>query len=256
MPVLINNDDNVINNQQPVNSSANNLSNTQVNNPSTINSANAFNNTNPSNNPNPSNSAPTVNTASNPLPSNNFSTPASSSQPNQANSPASSNTQAPKQPLPSQDDDSLTSFLDDWDDDPVPTSQKSTKSMSQEERIEMIKRVYKKVFLRDAEQKDINYYKYTNYSEEELINKLLGTDEFKKLMEQGKEYKKLLDKYEDLSLQFQNLQGQFESQQTEFKKLLTLLEEKNRHIQDLRKKLDDPYATGLCSVKPLNTNKH
>lgn len=253
MPVLINNDDNVINNQQSVNSSANN----SVNNTSTVNGANAFNNVTPGNNVNPSNDASNVNSNSNSLASNNnISSPISSTQTNQVTAPVSSNSQTPKQSPAPQDDVPLTSFLDDWDDEPAPTPKKTAKTMSQEERVEMIKRVYKKVFLRDAEQKDINYYKYTNYSEEELTNKLLGTEEFKKLMEQGKEYKKLLDKYEDLSLQYQNLQGQFESQQTEFKKLLTLLEEKNRHIQDLRKKLDDPYATGLCSVRPLNPNQH
>jgi len=70
---------------------------------------------------------------------------------------------------------------------------------------------------------------------------LLTSKEHKDLIDHGKEYKNIKERAENSEIRVKFLEGQLKDQLEEFKKLGDLLREKNRYIQYLRQKSNNPY---------------
>lgn len=112
------------------------------------------------------------------------------------------------------------------------------KRLSPQERVEMIEKIFNEILNRKPDTKDINYYKYSTLSEEEIRKQLLTGNEHKQLLQDGRDYKKLKDRALQAETRVKVLEGQIRDQVEEFKELTTLLKEKNRHIEELREKLN------------------
>ncbi|MBD3329174.1 hypothetical protein GF357_01640 [Candidatus Dojkabacteria bacterium] len=124
---------------------------------------------------------------------------------------------------------------------PSSSTPNSQKKLTPEERINMIKRLYKKVLGRKATTRDINYYKYSTLSEEQILKQLAEGQEHTQLIKNGKEYNKLMERLDTAESRVKKLEAQIKDELQEFKKLLQILKEKNRYIEELRKENQNPY---------------
>jgi hypothetical protein len=106
-----------------------------------------------------------------------------------------------------------------------------------QERVEMIKEIYKGILQREPSTRDINYYKYSTLDENQIRKQLITSSEHKDLIKNGNQYKKLKEQTEQLQTRTKMLESQIQDQLDEFKELNILLKEKNHHIQDLRNTL-------------------
>lgn len=138
-------------------------------------------------------------------------------------------------------------------------NQPQGKRLSPQERVEMIEKVFNEILGRKPDTRDINYYKYSTMSEEEIKKQLLTGNEHKQLLTDGRDYKKLKDRALQAETRVKVLEGQIKDQVEEFKHLADLLKEKNKHIQELREKLNleknqNPFSNGFVqNPNPFNT---
>jgi hypothetical protein len=123
--------------------------------------------------------------------------------------------------------------------------------MSPQERVAMIERVYEEVLGRKPDTRDINYYKYSTLSENEIRGQLLAGKEHKQLVEDGREFKKMRERATQAETKIKMLEAQNQDQIEEFKHLTKLLKEKNVYIQEMRDKLKNPY--NMIENQPVQT---
>ncbi len=137
----------------------------------------------------------------------------------------------------------------------APQNQQSGgKKMTPQERVSMIEKVYEEVLGRKADTRDINYYKYSTLSEEEIRKQLIAGKEHKQLVEDGREYKKMKDRAMQAETRVKMLESQNNDQIEEFKHLSTLLKEKNNYIQKLREQLKNPYNNIAKPVESVTSH--
>jgi hypothetical protein len=113
--------------------------------------------------------------------------------------------------------------------------------MTPQERVSMIEKVYEEVLGRKPDTRDINYYKYSTLSENEIRGQLLAGKEHRQLVEDGREFKKMRERATQAETKIKMLEAQNQDQIEEFKHLTKLLKEKNVYIQEMREKLKNPY---------------
>ncbi len=117
----------------------------------------------------------------------------------------------------------------------------TNKRLTPQERVELIEKLFQELLGRKADTRDINYYKYSTLSEEEMRKQLITGKEHKQLITDGREFSKMRDRANQAETRVKILEGQIKDQVQEFKHLSELLDEKNKHIQELRIKLNNPY---------------
>jgi len=115
------------------------------------------------------------------------------------------------------------------------------KRLTPEERVQMIEKVYQEILGRKPDTRDINYYKYSTLEENEIRKQLLVGKEHVELINNGREFKKLIERCEQAEGRVKMLESQIRDQILEFQKLVDLLREKNRHIQELKRQSGNPY---------------
>jgi hypothetical protein len=142
--------------------------------------------------------------------------------------------------------DDFGDFLGDRPDSP-------SARMSPQERVAMIERVYEEVLGRKPDTRDINYYKYSTLSENEIRGQLLAGKEHKQLVEDGREFKKMRERATQAETKIKMLEAQNQDQIEEFKHLTKLLKEKNVYIQEMREKLKNPY--NMIENAPTQTSQ-
>jgi len=191
-------------------------------NPHNNNNSNSNDNTNPTNNTNQTNPQPT----------------------NQSNQPQDRFSPPPRRNTWDNDYGMGGGYGSGWDDpwDYNKQSGSQNKRLTPEERVTMIEKVYQEVLGRKPDSKDISYYKYSTLSEDEIRKQLLEGKEHKELLENGREFKSMKERCESSEVRVKILEGQMRDQLEEFKKLGELLREKNRYIQFLRQKDNNPYG--------------
>lgn len=130
---------------------------------------------------------------------------------------------------------------DDFGDFLGDKEESNSPRMTPQERVTMIEKVYEEVLGRKPDTRDINYYKYSTLSEDEIRRQLLSGKEHKQLVEDGREFKKMRERATSAETKIKMLEAQNHDQLEEFKQLTRLLKEKNIYIQELRSKLNNPY---------------
>lgn len=134
---------------------------------------------------------------------------------------------------------------------PGAVSPSSDKKLTPQERVEMIEKVYSEILDRKPDTRDINYYKYSTLSEDEIRKQLITGKEHKQLMQDGRDYKKMKERALTSETRVSMLESQIKDQVEEFKQLSELLNEKNRYIKQLREDLNSPY--NLIKTEPQPT---
>lgn len=145
-------------------------------------------------------------------------------------------------PFAQWDNDTDDSFGGGWGAPPsFSRGGKSNVRLSPEERVQMIERLFQEILGRKAETKDINYYKFSTLSEDEIRKQLITGKEHKELLANGNEFKPLKERCDDAENRVRMLEAQIKDQIIEFQKLAELLKSKNRYIQELRQQANNPY---------------
>ena len=118
--------------------------------------------------------------------------------------------------------------------DPYSSGRPPTKRMTPEERVQMIERVYNEILQRKPDTRDINYYKYSTLTEDQIRKQLITSAEHTDMVKRGREYQKIKEHAGQLESRVHMLEGQIKDNVEEFRELSNLLQEKNRLIKELR----------------------
>lgn len=111
------------------------------------------------------------------------------------------------------------------------------------ENASAIESVYETVLGRKPTSKELSYYRYSNPKPEEILKKLLISEEHKELVNKGREFP-LLEERERLDQStILKLKHSIEDQQGEVSEMKSMLDEKNKEIMSLREEKNIPFVT-------------
>ncbi len=116
-------------------------------------------------------------------------------------------------------------------------SSESSSKLSPRERVKIIEKAFNDILCREPDTRDLNYYKYSSMDENAIREELLEGEEHKKLIENGREYKKTKNLLEEAKSKINSLEREISDKEESLKQMETLLKEKNLHIEDLKKKI-------------------
>lgn len=134
-------------------------------------------------------------------------------------------------------------------------NQPPTKHLTPEERVDLVKDLFLKILNREADTRDINYYKYSTLTRDEIIDQLLTGKEHKKLITNGSDYSAMQQRAEQAEARVRMLEAQLKDQAEEFNGLTALLKEKNNYIQQLRAKAN-PFRLDAPVTQVPDTKTH
>lgn len=120
------------------------------------------------------------------------------------------------------------------------------------EKEKEVEEIYSKVLGRKPTSREISFYKYSGVKEEEIINKLLNSSEFKENIEKVNKFPDLENTIRRAKMANLKLKSNLKDQEREYNELKFLLNEKNSEIKKLREK-DSPY---IANQEVLNENKY
>jgi uncharacterized coiled-coil protein SlyX len=146
---------------------------------------------------------------------------------------------------------SVVGWPDPWGQPPQMPS--NTKSMTPTERVQMIESLYEEVLGRKPDNRDINFYKYSTLSEEDIRKELTKGKEHKGLIANGREFKRLSSQVDEYSSKIKMLEMKIKDQEESFVHMNTLLSEKNKYIEMLRDQLKNPFEK---KIQPMPTQVH
>ena len=127
------------------------------------------------------------------------------------------------------------------------------KFMTREERKEMIKKNYVKILGREPNQSDLNYFLNISISEQDLIKRMVDSQEHADLVKARQEVIKIKEKFVKQKDELLRLRVKTKDQQSIIKNLNALLMQKNRIIFELQQRLQQLKA--LVPHKGKNTKK-
>jgi len=109
----------------------------------------------------------------------------------------------------------------------------------------LVKKIYKQILGREPSSREMAYYKYSSAKKEDIIKKLLESEEHEAILEKAKKYPELEETNSKLKSNVLKLKSKVKDNGEEFKQLRSLLEEKNATIKELRETKDVPsYIDG------------
>lgn len=134
---------------------------------------------------------------------------------------------------------------------------KTLNKMTDDERKELLTRVYKLVLDREPTTQDLNYYRYSVLTEDKLTINLLKGKEHTDLVKDGRDYKKVSAETKDNKVKIKMLEDQNQSTVNEISLLKKLLSEKNQHLEFLKSQLAQwQKQAGSYEQTTTNTAAH
>jgi len=109
--------------------------------------------------------------------------------------------------------------------------------MSREERRDMIKKYYQKGMGKEPNQNDLNYFLNIGITEDQLIKRLLDSQDHVDMVNNAKDYVDIKMKSEELESKSQALERSVEDQKQLMDKLNSLLLQKNYALSEMQKKM-------------------
>lgn len=117
---------------------------------------------------------------------------------------------------------------------PLPLKEKKSSS---------VKSTYQLILGREPSSREVAFYKYSSLTDDALMKKLLKSDEHKNILEKSDKYPSLKEENKKSKSSILKLKSFLADKENEFLELKRLLEEKNKIIEDLRRKKDYPFLT-------------
>jgi uncharacterized coiled-coil protein SlyX len=129
--------------------------------------------------------------------------------------------------------------------------QSNKPTMTRDERKEMIKKWYMKAFGKQPEQGDLNYFLNIGITEEQMIKRILDSQDHADMVKNAREYAETKKKYDDLVVKAENLDKKLKDQRVIMEKLNSLLLQKNSALSQMQKR-----STYLMSkIEEIQSNK-
>lgn len=111
------------------------------------------------------------------------------------------------------------------------------------EKSSAIEEVYELVLGRKPTSREQSYYRYSSAKKDEILKKLLNSDEHKEVIKKGRDYPELEDREKLGQSTILKLKHSIEDQQGEVNEMKSMLDEKNREIATLREEKNIPFVT-------------
>lgn len=109
--------------------------------------------------------------------------------------------------------------------------------MSRDERKDMINKWYKKGFGREPEQSDLNYFLNIGISEEQMLKRIVESQDHVDMVENAKKYDEIKKKFDEVEAKANSLERNLADQKEIMNKLNALLLQKNYALSMLQKKV-------------------
>jgi len=111
------------------------------------------------------------------------------------------------------------------------------------EKSSAIEEVYELVLGRKPTSREQAYYKYSSAKKEEILKKLLNSEEHKEIVQKGRDYPELEEREKLDQSTILKLKHSIEDQQGELKEMKSMLDQKNKEIVVLREEKMVPFVT-------------
>ena len=106
-----------------------------------------------------------------------------------------------------------------------------------------IEEIYELVLGRKPTSRELSYYRYSVSKKEDILKKLIKSEEHKEIVKKGREYPALEERARMDQSTILKLRHNIEDQQEEFNEMKSMLNEKNKEIDVLREEKRIPYVT-------------
>lgn len=113
-----------------------------------------------------------------------------------------------------------------------------------EDKNPIIEKIFESVLNRKPTSRELSYYKYSVLNKEDIIKKLLNTEEHKDLISKGREFPQLEENERIAKSTILKLKHNIEDIRQEHEDLVELLSEKNKLIDSLREEKNVPFVSG------------
>lgn len=110
--------------------------------------------------------------------------------------------------------------------------------MSREERKDLIIKMYNKILGREPNQNDLNYFINIGITEDKLIKRMIDSQEHLDLVNSKLDYEQNKEIYEKQKIELSRLKAENNDQKVLLNNLSKLLHQKNRHIGEMKARLD------------------
>lgn len=123
---------------------------------------------------------------------------------------------------------------------------------SREERKDMINKMYVKLLGREPNQNDLNYFLNIGITEDQLIKKMVDSQEHADLVKARQEVLETKQKYNDQQTELAQLRTQAQDQQKIIANLQSSIDQKNMGLADLQQRLTQlqKFQSNAAGVKP------
>lgn len=111
------------------------------------------------------------------------------------------------------------------------------------DKLVVVDKAYELVLGRKPTSRELSFYRYAPMKEEELFKKLLNGEEHKDVVKKGREYPELEEREKLDQSAILKLKHSIEDKQEEFDGMKSMLEEKNREINNLRNEKNIPFIS-------------
>ena len=116
-------------------------------------------------------------------------------------------------------------------------------SDERESKNDDVEKVYELVLGRKPTSRELAYYRYSTAKKDEIIKKLLKSEEHKQVIEKGRKYPELENQEKLAQSNILKLRHSIEDQNGELDEMKSMLEQKNREIAVLREEKRIPFVT-------------
>lgn len=135
-----------------------------------------------------------------------------------------------------------------------PTSPPPQKQMTREERKKMIQEKYELILGRKVNDKDLNYFVNLGLNEDQMIKRLVESQEHADMVKNSQEHKKIKPEYEKLKKEVQELRTGVKDKEALVEKQNELIERKTQTIQNLQHGVQSNQQQTVQSPQSNTTN--
>ncbi len=115
-------------------------------------------------------------------------------------------------------------------------STQSPTNITRDQRKQMIKDNYRKILGQKVNDQDLNYFVNLGLSEDQMIKRLIGSQDHVNLVKDSQKYRKIKPKYDKLATENKELKSNIKDKDNIIDKQNELLNQKNKSIQQIEQK--------------------
>lgn len=131
----------------------------------------------------------------------------------------------------------------------MPGQQPQQQPQTREDKKQMIQDLYHKILGRKVSDQDLNYFLNLGLTEDQMIKRLVESQEHADMVNDSQEYKKIQPEHSQLKIENQELKGKVADQEKIIEQQNILIEQKNKSIQQIHQS-EDSNEPDLLETEP------